>query len=154
MARHQLRFSLLALLGVVTFVAIGAAALARPTPWGARVAVSLLLLAVAYSFIAGMVRRGPWRAFWIGFAVLSSGHVLWEFVLYPYSGALSVTNACLDELWQALGRQRPNPLADERLSAGYQDFITSGVALVTLMVGGLGGLIGLYHFRRNEAEAA
>jgi hypothetical protein len=66
---HRFQFSIVGLLGVVAFVAVACAALARPSELWASCLFTLTLIGLTGVILAAIFRPGPRRAFWIGVAV-------------------------------------------------------------------------------------
>lgn len=71
------QFSLLALIGLVTFTAIGVGAFSIRTRPIVAVLSLVTTLSVLSGLLAAIVRRGDSRTFWIGFAVFSLGYYWW-----------------------------------------------------------------------------
>lgn len=76
---RKLQFSLVALLGLVSFVAVAAAALARPNPWWASGLVTAAAATVVVALLAAIFRSGRPRAFAGGFALVGGAYLLLVF---------------------------------------------------------------------------
>lgn len=74
--RRWFQFSIKALLGTTTFVAIGCAALLNASEWWASVTCTLVLGVLLVAVLRSVFCRGPSRAFWLGFAILGWAYVL------------------------------------------------------------------------------
>src|SRR4051794_37054700 len=72
----RLRSSIARLLVLILGVALGLAALARPSCLSASVTFSLLLLSLTAAFIGAIYRRGRRRAFWIGYLTFGFSNML------------------------------------------------------------------------------
>lgn len=120
MTRFQ--FSLLALFGLVTCVALGCAALVSASLIGCA-AVYLATLVALLAGIPGIVyRRGPARAFWVGFVAFGCGYVAlsgWFYFggQYPYDSitntlgsftAITTPDAVFDQLYTLVKADRPD----------------------------------------------
>lgn len=82
---RTLQFSLLGLLGVVSFVAVGCAALANPNEWWTALVTNSMLVALAAAALAAFWGHSAGRAFWGGFALVACGYLLMggEFFAFP-----------------------------------------------------------------------
>jgi hypothetical protein len=67
------RFTLAALMGAIALVAVGVAARRSPTAHWASVVILLALGAICGATVGAILRRGPGRGAWLGFAI-SAGH--------------------------------------------------------------------------------
>lgn len=65
----QLRHTLKSLMIVVATIGVGVAALARPNKGWAIILSAFFLILLLTSLLGILLRRGPRRAFWIGFAL-------------------------------------------------------------------------------------
>jgi len=77
-AMQRFRFSLLAMFGFVAVVAVGCAALAKPSQLWLVVVSALSLASLFYAVLAAAYGRNAKRAFWLGFAVVGWGYVTLE----------------------------------------------------------------------------
>jgi len=144
-------FSLLALLGLVTFTAIGVGAFSIRT----RPVVAVLSLAttlcVLSAVLAAIVRRGDSRTFWTGFAVLSLGYFWWtggvnrEFYTVP--GLIAELCAGPKEIYQEYSRydavSAATPLKWRETLATQERVRYVGNCIATVYVGLLGGYLAL-----------
>lgn len=80
------RVSIAALMGGVLVLAVGFAALKYPTPLGANALGTVLQGSLVAGVVGAALRRGPRRAFWIGFVVCGAGYTLLAFDLAPTHG--------------------------------------------------------------------
>lgn len=71
---YRPRFTLRALLGLVSFVAVGCASLLRATPVVASIACGSTLLLLFATIPLCVYRTGERRAFWLGFALFGLGY--------------------------------------------------------------------------------
>lgn len=70
----RFRFSLRQLMALVVFVAIGCAGLVHPSRYLASAIFTLTVMALFVAVLAAVGRKGPRRAFWIGFAIAGWGY--------------------------------------------------------------------------------
>src|SRR4051794_40501905 len=70
------RVSVAALMGGVLFIAVGFAVLKNPTPLGASIPGTLLRGSLLIAVLGAVLRRGPRRAFGVGFAICGAGNAL------------------------------------------------------------------------------
>jgi hypothetical protein len=75
---HRFRFNLLTLFGFVAVVAVGCAALARPSQLWLAVVSAASLASLFYAVLAAAYGWNARRAFWVGFAVVGWGYVVLE----------------------------------------------------------------------------
>ncbi len=73
------RLSILGLMAVVLFVAVGFAALRSPTELWASVIFTLAVFILLVAVIKVVGQDGPERSFWLGFSVFGWGHLLLAF---------------------------------------------------------------------------
>lgn len=158
----RVRFSLLALFGLITFTAIGIGAFTIRT----RPMVALLSLAttltVLFGILAAIVRRGESRTFWIGFAVLALGNYYWtgsvnrEFYTIP--GVIAEFCAGPSEIYKDYSRYdamsgatRPR---QQDINTATQDRVRFiGNQIATVYLGVLGGYVALsMAAKRPEVE--
>jgi hypothetical protein len=78
------RFTLAALMGAVALVAVGVAALRSPTALWASLVILLALGAICGATVGAILRRGPARGAWLGFAVFGWAYFL--LTLSPWGG--------------------------------------------------------------------
>jgi hypothetical protein len=78
------RFTLAALMGAVALVAVGVAALRSPTALWASLVILLALGAICGATVGAILRRGPGRGAWLGFAVFGWAYFL--MTLSPWGG--------------------------------------------------------------------
>lgn len=72
---RRLRVSVLGLMALVLAVAVGIAALRFASPVWAGIVLLPTLGVMALSVLGTILRRGPGRAFWLGFALLGWGYM-------------------------------------------------------------------------------
>jgi hypothetical protein len=73
---RRFQFSILGLIGLMTFVGIGCAAMVNASAaWCSAVAI-FLMLALLNSIVGAICRRGRERVYWIGFLVFGWGSLL------------------------------------------------------------------------------
>jgi hypothetical protein len=77
--RMKPRLSILGLMGVIVFVAVGFAALRYPTELWASVIFTLAGLILLVAVVKVVHQEGPGRSFWLGFSVFGWGHLLLAF---------------------------------------------------------------------------
>lgn len=75
----KLQFSLVALLGLVSFAAVGSAALCRPNEWWTSGLVTAAAAAVVVAALAAAITRGRSQAFAGGFALAGGAYLLLVF---------------------------------------------------------------------------
>jgi hypothetical protein len=78
------RFTLAALMGAVALIAVGVAALRSPTAIRASLVVLLAVGAICGATVGAILRRGPDRGAWLGFAVFGWAYFL--LTLSPWGG--------------------------------------------------------------------
>ena len=81
---HRFRFNLLTLFGFVAIVAVGCAALARPSQLWLVVVSGASLAGLFYAVLAAVYGRNASRAFWVGVAVVGWGYVALEWAKIPF----------------------------------------------------------------------
>jgi drug/metabolite transporter (DMT)-like permease len=87
--RSWFQFSIKALLGSVVFVALACTALLNASEWWASAACTVTLAVLLIAVLASVFRRGPRRAFWLGFAIFG-----WTYVLLTFWPASDPTFPC------------------------------------------------------------
>jgi hypothetical protein len=109
-AMRWFQFSLLGLFGLLTCVAMGCAALVQASAtWCSAVAIAVLI-ALLNSILGVVFRRGPTRAFWIGFMVFGWGSLAILFgTFFSISSPNSHGSAVLDGPLNALYGVIHNP---------------------------------------------
>ncbi len=73
------RFSIAALMGIVVVCAVGIAALRYASELWENILFTLTLGLLAFALLGAIYRRGPRRAFWVGFALIGWGYLLLGF---------------------------------------------------------------------------
>lgn len=81
------QFSIKALLGLAAFVAAACAALLNASEWWASATCTITLVVLLVAVLRSVFRRGPSRAFWLGFAIFGWAYVLLTF--WPQSDPTS-----------------------------------------------------------------
>jgi hypothetical protein len=124
------RYSLAALLGLVSVVALGCAALVQATHVGRQAAITLTVAALLLAPLAALFIRGRLRAVAAGFAVVG-----WLYFLLTFVPALSLrekllTHAAVESLWKVIHEDQ----ADVKAVAFSPDgkwLVSESVGLVT-----------------------
>lgn len=100
----RFRFSIASLLAVIAFIGISLAALRSPTQLWAGVALSGALSLLTISILAAIYRRGPRRAFWVGFSACGWMYLVLHLAPWFNSrvGPNLATTAALDFLFYRL----------------------------------------------------
>jgi hypothetical protein len=176
-----MRYSIKTLLAVCTLVAVSCAGLIVATSaWAAAFFTGALLLVLA-SIVAAIVRRGPARAWWIGFAILANGyfwlamyvdgHVPYRTDLSQFQEPRLITTHLLLAVDPHFHRYlrlaktsgvpsaAPTPVYFGGRGRMYVDagdrahFVQVGQSLFTLMFGLAGGWLGSWFYRRDAAAA-
>ena len=142
--------SIAAMMGGVLFIAIGFAVLMNPTPLGASALGTLLEGLLLIAILGAVLRRGPRRAFWVGFAICGGGYALLAFDLSP-DPSLQRPHLVTVDLLVLL----KNYLTDKPMSAGvalswmttarkadWDLYSQIGHSLFALMIALFGGLLG------------
>lgn len=105
------RYSIGVLMLVILACALGFAALHRPSLLWAAVFTSAALALLVASLILVAIRRGPRRAFWIGFAI--AGWAYWFVAMAPWIaeelGPRQATTALIDLLYARLNAPEEAP---------------------------------------------
>jgi hypothetical protein len=169
------RFSIAGLMGVVAALGLGLTALRSPTPLKARTAVTAALASVCAAGVAAVVRPGPGRAGWLGFAVFGAAHFVWAFGYEGVPIPTTLTRHLLDALepqvlpylvesGAAVYVGKPSPAYAQLAGAiasspvgpahvYFHAYRQAGQATFTLVVGLIGAAVGLALGRRRvEAE--
>jgi hypothetical protein len=153
---YRLRISVAEMLGVVSIVAVGLAALKYPTPLTAGALGTLLQGSLAVAILGVVLRNGPRRAFWVGFAVCGGAYTLLAFDLSP-SPATPRPQLVTVELLVLLKAFLTEKSAATvgwltAVDAARLDlFLQTGHSLAGLTAGLLGGLLGR-HFAATGGD--
>jgi hypothetical protein len=144
---NQPHISVAALMRGVSFVAVGLAALKYPTPLAASALATLLQGSLAVALLGAVLRRGPRRAFWVGFAVCGGAYALLAFDLSPSPATPRpqlVTVELLVLLKASLAGEPAAtlPWLTTVDTTRWDLFAQVGQSLVALLAGSLGGLLG------------
>jgi hypothetical protein len=115
--KRSFRIALPALFGVIAFLALAFAALARPTNLWASTIWSVTLAALVFSLVAVIVTRRPTRAFWIGFWIVGWTH----FIVALGPTIESDTGFWLPLSWNVL--DRPQSLVTRQWSDGIASLL-------------------------------
>jgi hypothetical protein len=117
--RVGFRFSLLALFGLITLLALGLASLMKASPLLASAWFTFVVVFIIAATLAAAVRRGKGRVFWFGCAVAG-----WIYVVMTFSPLIGLqvpppllTSQCL--LWL------DNSLTDDEVESRQVLFTTS-----------------------------
>jgi hypothetical protein len=160
------RFSLLGLFIAVAFLALGCAAMAKPSyAWASGIWTATMLV-LAASLIGCFYGTRQTRAFCVGFAIFGCGHMILSLAPWfdDYTGELLFTRHMLDYVGGKLGhrvavheqmpgiwRNLPSSAISESLELAYLAYVVIGQSILTLAVGLLGGLIGRRLARQRPA---
>jgi len=96
-------FSLRTLLVLVTLVAVGCYALTQHTRLWCGIIMTLACSSLALAVLLAIAARGPWRAFWTGYAVV--GCAYWLLTVSPFvspNGGVLLTTQSLAYGWHYL----------------------------------------------------
>jgi hypothetical protein len=85
--RYWFQFSIAALFGVTVFVALACTALLNASEWWGSATCTLTLVVLLVAVLLSVFRRGPSRAFWVGFAIFGWAYVL--LIFWPAPDPLS-----------------------------------------------------------------
>jgi hypothetical protein len=152
----RIRFSIRVLLASAGLVAIGCAALVRPSYFWSGLLCTFAIAVLVSALVAIAYRRGRSRAYWVGFAVFGWGHML--LALGPwldnYTGEFILTRQLLDRLGYVIGHKVADlvempgiwhnlPYAANGGSSTYiyLTYLVSGQSIFTLLIAVAGGLI-------------
>lgn len=158
----RFRYSLAHLCGVLTFAAVGAAALANPTLLWIATVWSVTLAILAVGILAVVYNRSARRAFGSGFCLFGWGRLVLVFAPWfeQTTGELSLGRQLLD----VLGRQAGHDAINAGMMPGIWDkvmhqpayshlaFVAIGQLLLTLMLAYTGGCVARWLYVRREAE--
>jgi hypothetical protein len=144
------RISIAALMGGILFIAIGFAALKHPTPLGTSALATLLQGSFAIAILGAVIRRGPRRAFWAGFAICGGSYALLAFDLSPAPSIQRPELVTVDLLVLLKGYMTGEPRSwDKALNemttarnADWNLFAQAGHSLLAMMIAVLGGHLG------------
>jgi hypothetical protein len=125
--RVPLQFSLLTLFGLVTIVALGCAALRSPSELWASSLFTFTIVVLLAAILRAILRRGPARAFWIGFALFGWGYLL--LIFGPWFGRCPapplLSTEALTYLQAKLHKSQPAP--PQMITAPpYSQMVVSG----------------------------
>ena len=154
-----MRFSILALLGLVAYAAFGCLALTRSTEVWQLITHTAVFITLLSAVLAAVYRSGPKRAFWIGFALFG-----WA-SLYIYLSVLDVPLRFLTEFGETYLLQVMEdtlPVDMESSMGGYYNATISYFqeiyrSLCSLLFGLIGGSISLLLYstrQKQDAQAA
>jgi hypothetical protein len=160
---------LLALFGVVTFVAVGCAALANPSKgWCACVTTSAFAF-LLFAAVLAVYGRSANRAFWLGFVLCGGGYVYLQesfddppfAYIYDVSpdGPASIDTTTLATTWllEVLCERKLGFWPSEAKTADEQNirlrFLRIGQSLWALLFGLAGGLVARHLYLRRERQA-
>lgn len=141
------RISVAALMGGVVFLAVGFAALRKPTTLGTNALATLLQGSLLVALLGSVLRRGPRRAFWVGFLVCGGGYALLAFDLAPNPVIPRPQLVTVDllVLLKGLMTGEPPDALSWMVAAREGDwdlFAQTGQTLIALLVAVLGGHLG------------
>jgi hypothetical protein len=128
--------SIAGLMALVVFIAVGVAALARPSRLWAAALVSGVLVTLAIAVIGAVLTRGPRRAFWTGFAVAGLGYVVIHYapLLVAWAGPSTLSTTALDLLYTVV--ESPEPPRGTTTVAYKMAMMKSATGSVAGMGGG------------------
>lgn len=119
---RKLQFSLLGLLGVVSSVAVGCAALAKPNEWWAMILTHATFAALFVGVLAAIYGHAARRAFWVGFAVVG-----WGYMAAGWANAM-LSNAGSDDAQQFVTTELLEWLGERTLGTGQRFVATTTVS--------------------------
>jgi hypothetical protein len=153
----RLRVTIAGLMAVVLLIAVGCAALLRPSARWAGVLDTLAMVTVSIAILGAAVRRGPNRGIWLGAAVFGGVYAVLGFGVFSDSTRVKPEpSAILDLLFHPLsgslrgepririsGRHHASPAMTLEMAKEYER-ISHSVALIlfTLLGAGAGRLLG------------
>jgi hypothetical protein len=120
----RLQFSIVMLLGLVTLVGLGCAALVNASHLWASICVNVAVLTLMAMTVGAVYLRSRWREFCGGFAIFG-----WTYLLLAMTALTSVerwllTGAANDYLYSALGESTTLPVS---IAPGYAPPINAAV---------------------------
>jgi hypothetical protein len=149
-----MRYSLLHLVGMMAFVAIGLGALASASSVLASSFLTATILALCAGIVAAALTSGESRAYWLAFTVFAGVHLV--LTLAPWlddrTGEFLLSRRALDALGAAMGYEVadhqsmpgiwPNlPYAHSKIpSYHYLNFVVIGQCWISLGIGWLAGI--------------
>ena len=167
------RFSIAGLLVFIVALALGLAALSRPSCLAASAAFTFLLMSLAIAAIGAVYRRGQGRAFWMGFLACGSFYMVLSLAPWfeSHVGHRLITTAILDLLypsipllertngndpWQSWTRLPPDyPYAHARIGFTVNttdEFLLVGHSFFGLLSAVAGGMLA-QHFNEERAQS-
>jgi hypothetical protein len=176
-----MQFSIRTLLLFTTGVAITVASLRFANTIVGDLFYTLGLLTIAFAVLAAIYRRGPQRAFWVGFVVLFAGyfcHTVWPsevrgtWTLMQRMGSLGVSKSEISttRLLNAAFETLPGPAAlpytgttynynprsprANQTANQYMNFMTIGHTSIAFLFGVLGGVVAQRFATRSMSRNA
>ncbi len=149
----KFRFSLLVMFVAIALVAVGCAAMVKPSYAWASAIWTIAMAPLAGSMIGCFYGTRQSRAFCAGFACFGWGHMVLCFAPWfeSHTGELLFTRSILSFVGERLGHgeYRAGGIWNQILGFNYTDkgfvyftFIIIGQSLMTLLIALLGGLLG------------
>ena len=155
-----MRFSILTLLGLVAFAAVGCAALLNANKTWASITFSASILILLTSVVAAIFSARARRAFWVGFAVFGCCYFLLYTTVMPNRTNDFATTIPLN----ILHRQFPVPENVSQIRDSFrrrqvqlremENFLEVGHALWTLILAFFGGAIARYFYWLRQKQEA
>ena len=151
-----MRFSIRTLLLFTTAVAVTVASLTYANPIIGDLFYTLGLLTIAFSILAAVYRRGPQRAFWVGYLLLFAGyfcHTAWPIELRSQwmimmefdSPAPGIATARLlswsFEVVHSVPRFGSSFSTPNSMGEQYLAFMTIGHIAIAMLLGIIGGVV-------------
>jgi hypothetical protein len=159
------RLSLRSLFAIVASAAVATAVLLRPSFFIASAVWSVTVLVLGAAIIGAVASSGASRAFWTGFALFGSVHLILATAPWfdDVTGEFIVTRQILDKLGAILQydvaelpsmpgiwHNLPWSVGDKPTEGyGYLPYLMAGQSIFSLVIGYMGGAIGRYFYSRR-----
>ena len=154
-----MKFSILGLLGIVAFVALGLGALFNANDVWTKLIFTASVLLLFTSVVGAVYSHGAARAFWLGFAVFGIGYFLLYWDAVAGRAQELITHDAVMLAYNYI--PKPSDVTDPKLhptvqgqrsTLHYFNFRRIGHALWTVMFGFAGGVIARWFHRRRQKQ--